>query len=454
MEENQHNQSKNNTDPDLKNITEQLYKQNLDLAARNKTLSLLRELYQISISTLEPKNLASKISSLILNTLEFETVVLYSFLDKDRTLQPLGVSISDKIQSVAADKNLSLEISPLGDLANDDSFKFLLEPVAKIIEDIVKIWPNLSPEQYQILKTDGHIRTSLVYPLVIEAKLIGALFIMINRPYIELNQFEKDSIVNIVNVIAVALDRSILDQQLKEANDKLKELDKQKTEFVSIASHQLRSPLTAIKGYSSLILEGSFGPISDKVKEAVDVVFQSSQKLVLVIEDFLDITRIELGKMKYEMNKVDLQEIVGQVVNELRHSVESHDLELQYETAGAKYWILGDKGKISQVVGNMIDNAMKYTKAGTISVSVSGDKDSVRLKVKDTGVGISPDTITKLFQKFARAKGASKVNITGTGLGLFVAKQIVDAHKGKIWAESEGIGKGSTFIVEFPAQIG
>ena len=275
---------------------------------------------------------------------------------------------------------------------------------------------------------------------------------MTNRPYLELSQFEKDSIVNIVNVIAVALDRSVLDQQLKEANDKLKELDKQRTEFVSIASHQLRSPLTAIKGYSSLILEGSFGPISDKVKEAVDVVFQSSQKLVLVIEDFLDITRIELGKMKYEMNKVDLQEIVSQVVNELRHSVESHDLELKYKPDTKKYWILGDKGKISQVVGNMIDNAMKYTKEGTISVLVSNEKGNIRLMVKDTGVGIPPDIISKLFQKFARAKDASKVNITGTGLGLFVAKQIVDAHKGKIWAESEGLGKGSTFIVEFPVQ--
>ena len=442
----------NNTEPDLKNITEQLYKQNLDLAARNKTLSLLRELYQVSILTLEPKDLASKISSLILKTLEFEIVSLYSFSSKDNTLESLGFSISNKIETVSADKSLNLEASSLENLSNNDNLKFLLEPTAKIIEDVVKIWPNLSSEQYKILKTEGHISTSLIYPLVIEAKLIGALFIMTNRPYLELSQFEKDSIVNIVNVIAVALDRSVLDQQLKEANDKLKELDKQKTEFVSIASHQLRSPLTAIKGYSSLILEGSFGPISDKVKEAVDVVFQSSQKLVLVIEDFLDITRIELGKMKYEMNKVDLQEIVSQVVNELRHSVESHDLELKYKPDTKKYWILGDKGKISQVVGNMIDNAMKYTKEGTISVLVSNEKGNIRLMVKDTGVGIPPDIISKLFQKFARAKDASKVNITGTGLGLFVAKQIVDAHKGKIWAESEGLGKGSTFIVEFPVQ--
>ena len=270
----------------------------------------------------------------------------------------------------------------------------------------------------------------------------------LNRPYTELSQFEKDSIANIVNVIAVALDRAVLDEQLKVANEKLKELDRLKSEFVSIAAHQLRSPLTAIKGYSSMVLEGSFGPITDKVKGAVDVVFQSSQKLVLVIEDFLNITRIELGKMKYEMTDIDLKDIASEVVKELDHSVTSRGLKLIYEPNANQFPIHGDKGKISQVLGNLIDNAIKYTKEGSITITLEKAGGKSRVLVKDTGVGIPAEVIPKLFQKFSRADDAGKVNIKGTGLGLYVAKQIVDAHNGKLWAESEGASKGSTFFLE------
>ncbi len=233
------------------------------------------------------------------------------------------------------------------------------------------------------------------------------------------------------------------------ANEKLKDLDKQKTEFVSIASHQLRSPLTAIKGYSSMVLEGSFGEISDKVREAVDRVFQSSQRLVLVIEDFLNISRIELGTMKYEWSDFDLREVVETVVRETRHTVEKNGLKLFFEyDTNLKYVVHGDLGKISQVVSNMLDNAMKYTKQGSIKVMLEKKVGKVRFAVKDTGIGIGEETMPKLFEKFSRASDAGKTNIAGTGLGLYVAKEIVTAHKGKIWAESEGVGKGSTFIVE------
>lgn len=249
-----------------------------------------------------------------------------------------------------------------------------------------------------------------------------------------------------------------LSDELAKANDKLKELDKAKTEFVSIASHQLRAPLTAIKGYASLILEGSFGEFSDKVKKAVDIIFQSSQKLVTVIEDFLNITRIELGRMKYEMSDFDFKKLVEGVVGELRPSIEKRGLTLSFEASGADFTAHGDLGKLNQVVNNLIDNAAKYTPAssadgrqGSIKLTLSKATDSshkVRLEIKDTGVGIDQETMGRLFQKFTRADDAGKINITGTGLGLYVAKQIIDAHGGRLWAESKGVGKGSTFVVE------
>lgn len=248
--------------------------------------------------------------------------------------------------------------------------------------------------------------------------------------------------------------------QLKTANDKLKELDKQKTEFVSIASHQLRSPLTAIKGYSSMLLEGSFGPIEDKAKEAVGVVFQSSLKLINIIEDFLNITRIELGRMKYEISTFDLGKIVETVINDQIPNIKKKGLTSKLEKGESDdtYLISADNGKITQVISNLIDNSIKYTPQGEIKAKVenllASGKSVIRFSISDTGVGIDQETLPRLFDKFVRADDAGKTNITGTGLGLYVAKQIVESLGGKIWAESEGKGKGSTFIVEFPKAEG
>lgn len=241
----------------------------------------------------------------------------------------------------------------------------------------------------------------------------------------------------------------VLTDELSAANEKLKELDRAKTEFVSIASHQLRAPLTAIKGYASLALEGSFGPMTEKVHGAIDVIFQSSQRLVQLIEDFLNITRIELGKMKYDMVDFDFKKLVEGIVNELRPSVEKAGLKITFSAEpGVVYTVHADQGKMSQVVTNLVDNATKYTKQGSIAVSLTKNGSKTQLRVKDTGVGLDQKTIDNLFQKFVRAADASKANATGTGLGLFVARQMIEAHGGKAWAESEGTGKGSTFIVE------
>lgn len=233
------------------------------------------------------------------------------------------------------------------------------------------------------------------------------------------------------------------------ANDKLQELDRMKTEFVSLATHQLRSPLTAIKGYSSMILENSFGPVEEKARGAVDVIFQSSQKLVKVIEDFLNITRIELGTMKYDRSEIDFRALVESVSKELKVNVEKKGLQFSFEAEPAgDYKLVGDSGKLAQVVGNLIDNAIKYTKEGWIKVTLGRVENRIRLTISDSGVGMPAEVIPKLFQKFSRADDAGQINITGTGLGLYVAKQIVDGHNGKIWAESDGPGKGSKFIVE------
>jgi signal transduction histidine kinase len=232
----------------------------------------------------------------------------------------------------------------------------------------------------------------------------------------------------------------------------LADLDRMKTEFVSIASHQLRTPITAIKGYASMLLEGSFGHVDNKVKDAIAVVFDSSQKLVSVVEDFLNITRIELGKMKYDMALFNFKELTERVIGELKPTIERKGIKLNFSADAGPHQISGDTGKISQVISNLIDNSLKYTPKGEVDINVRRYDNKIELSVKDSGVGIAPEVLPKLFEKFIRADDAGQTNISGTGLGLYVAKQIVEAHNGRIWAESEGPGKGSTFYVDFPAK--
>lgn len=246
---------------------------------------------------------------------------------------------------------------------------------------------------------------------------------------------------------------------LKKANTRLLELDKQKSEFVSLATHQLRAPLTAMKGYSSLILEGEMGTLNDQIRMAVSRIYDSSNTLTTVVNDYLNISRIELGTMKYSFEILDFKKLTENVIAELKPNIDKSGLQFNFTTNPSgpndRFMIHADPDKFKQVIANLIDNSMKYTPSGSIEVLLTKNiiNRKIIFSIKDTGVGISPEVMPKLFVKFVRAENATRQNIYGTGLGLFVAKDIVMSHKGKLWAESDGEGKGSTFFVEMDMEV-
>ena len=245
----------------------------------------------------------------------------------------------------------------------------------------------------------------------------------------------------------------LLAADLQKANSRLTELDRQKSEFVSFATHQLRAPLTAMKGYASLILEGDMGKITSQTKDAVGRIFESTNTLTNIVDDYLNVTRIELGTMKYAFETIDFKTLVEDVIGELKPNIDkATKVKFLFgaENAGTDYRITADRDKLKQVIANLIDNSLKYTPSGSVGVSLSFNraKHKFVFMLKDTGIGIAPETLPHLFNKFTRAGNANKTNIKGTGLGLFVAKEIIVAHHGTIRAESDGEGKGSTFIVE------
>ena len=254
---------------------------------------------------------------------------------------------------------------------------------------------------------------------------------------------------NVAQQISLRHEKEKLVEDLAIANDRLKELDQTKSEFLSIASHQLRAPITAVRGYAANIVEGDYGPVPENLKEPLATVQETARLMVNSIEDYLNISRIEQGRMKYEKSQFDIADLAKKVVTELTPVAAKRSLSLKAD-APEDLMVNADIGKIKQVIVNLVDNAIKYTKEGSVTVSVALVDKKARVTITDTGVGIAPDEITGLFEKFKRARGANKVNTTGTGLGLYVAKQLTEGHGGRVWAESDGAGKGSRFIIELP----
>lgn len=242
-----------------------------------------------------------------------------------------------------------------------------------------------------------------------------------------------------------------LSSNLAIANERLRELDNAKSEFISIASHQLRTPLTAIKGYISLLLEGSYGKMSPAIQDVLDKVYSVNSRLVQLVEDLLNVSRIESGRIQYAFEPTQIEPVIAELVDMFTPTAKDKHLTLQMnlsKTPLPKLTI--DANKIKEVTSNLIDNALKYTKEGGVTVSVEARQDAARIIVADTGIGIHPEDMKNLFQKFLRSKETTKMVVSGAGLGLYVGRNFIEAHGGKVWAESDGENTGSRFIIELP----
>jgi signal transduction histidine kinase len=241
-------------------------------------------------------------------------------------------------------------------------------------------------------------------------------------------------------------------KELRHANSKLRELDKSKDEFISMASHQLRTPLTVIKGYLSMLLEGDMGALKEEQKQNVQSAFEGAERMVYIIGDLLNVSRLQTGKFQIENKPTNLGEVVESEIKQLQDSTKNHNLTLNFEKPADCPALMLDEGKMRQVIMNFIDNAIYYTPSGgTITVNINvGDK-NVELTVNDTGLGVPKSEQHHLFTKFYRAGNARKVRPDGTGLGLYMAKKVIVAQGGALIFKSTE-GKGSTFGFSLPRQ--
>lgn len=302
----------------------------------------------------------------------------------------------------------------------------------------------------------NHRYWSVVMPLYNEAKAkVGLLHLKMSLDVMDRlaaqTLFRSYILLTITLIIVILL--LILNTRMFEYAHlfkKLKEVDQMKDEFISIASHELRTPITALKGYVDMFLTGDFGPVNEQGSKGLKIMEGSIGRLGNLVEDLLNVSRIEQKRLELTMVQLNVKEVLSLLVDELRHSAEIKGLKLQLSLGETSPIIMADQDKFRQVFINIIGNAIKYSKAGSVNISVKQLDNKVAIKVKDTGIGMSAKDREHLFEKFYRVKSEQTKGIVGTGLGLWITKQLVEMMRGEITVDSiEGVG--TEFTVIFPS---
>lgn len=402
-------------------------------AALNRTL----------VSTTDLKSLLQSVSSLIATTLKSEQTFFFIHTDDNH--------------------HVSVGTNNYAKLPADD---------ARDLEAYFEAHPNIL--QVSLIEDNHHIRRlllshriELVMPLTQGGETIGLLCLgeHLNAAYTQrdlrvLETVSDELTIAIQNALAVDEVKDLnanLEQRIESAtrelrasNAQLQKLDEAKDEFISMASHQLRTPLTSIKGYISILMDGDVGKVSKEQHHLLEEAFMSSERMVRLIGDFLNVSRLQTGKFIIDKHPVDLAKVVAQEVEALEPNATARELTFVYKQPKNIPEMNLDENKIQQVIMNFCDNAIYYSKEGSkIKVGLAIVDNYVEFTVKDNGIGVPIAEQEQLFGKFFRATNARKQRPDGTGVGLFLAKKVIDAHNGKIIFESKE-GRGSTFGFKLP----
>ena len=434
-------------------ITETLYQHNLELAVTNKTLSLWEKLYQKSVSVLMPEKMAEEIVKTIREDLNLEFAGIFNFKKDIDMLSPIAFSKSDRLLETLHQLGFLFMDIKIDNISKNTFLKNIVyEKNSNRTNNLQEIWGKLiKPEHLKKIKEVSNIKTILLYPLLTGSDVFQVLIMGLNRDYETLNTFEKSSITSFTNVIALLLNKAYLYKNLQDANENLKNLIKQRESLVHLVTHKVKGSFTRSKYIFAGILDGTFGEISPEIKKYAEQGLESDNMGIETVDLVLNADNLQKGAVKYDMQKIDLKEIAQKAIEEKKVSVLGKNLKIETNIKDDNYFVLGDSFWLKEAVNNLLENSVKYTREGKIIVNLEKKSDKILFSVKDTGVGITEDDRENLFTEGGRGKNSVKINVDSTGYGLYSVKLIVEAHHGRVWAESEGAGKGSEFFIEMPA---
>jgi signal transduction histidine kinase len=439
---------------DLEHITEEMYRRNKELADTNKTLSLLQTVESLALeSHTSTEAVCAHITEAIVQTTSYTFVGLLT-----RSLhakEELTLNGWSGVDWVGKDKTLSFS-RPLHLKLSHQWFTQLettkLVSLENISIDIIADFLGCPEEDIRKIQRHLELNTLYVMKLIARRRVVGLLVVGFRKTDAELTESDSVLLGRLSESIGLALDNKLLFEenryvlrQLRESNTKLRDLDEAKDDFISMASHQLRTPLTSIKGYLSMVLEGDAGKTTKMQHEMLGQAFASSQRMVYLIADLLNISRLKTGKFLIEPSEVNLADVIEQELSQLEKAASGRSLKLTYDKPSNFPHLMLDETKTRQVIMNFVDNAIYYTPAnGHIAVKLIDKPTSVELRVEDDGIGVPKAEQAHLFTKFYRAGNATKARPDGTGLGLFMAKKVIVAQGGAIIFDSKE-NQGSTF---------
>ena len=291
-------------------------------------------------------------------------------------------------------------------------------------------------------------RSALVIPLYRSGRLWGLLSVEADAPW-AFDEGDARAMAIIGEVVSVALQNAMLYEEQKRTAERLRELDRLKTQFIANMSHELRTPLNSIIGFSRVILKGIDGPLTEAQRQDLTAIYNAGQHLLGLINDILDLSKIEAGRMELQFSEVDMREIIRGVMSTAVGLTRDKPIELRQEVPEDLPPVWADAQRARQVLLNLVSNAAKFTDQGFIAVRAWADESFVTIAVQDTGIGIPREKQEEIFQEFTQVESGTTRRYGGTGLGLAIARRLVELMGGRIWVESE-VGKGSTFFFTLP----
>ena len=448
---------------DFARIAQRMYTQNLALVQTNRTLSILRA---IDLLVLEAKRdlqqLSTDIASSIIESTPYAVIAVMSLTSySDHFLNLQGFAYSTMLkQNGAANSALSLlpglYMTLDGDWLTSRDRNLILEIDKVSHEHIAGLGMGQGIQNMlESLRRDFNVRSFYLTKLRTRERLTGVMIVGMEESMPKVDDIEL--IERLAETTGIALDNRLLYEenqrflrQLQTTNDHLKEIDEAKDEFISLVSHQLRTPLTSMKGFLSMVLDGDVGQVTKPQRSMLQQAYDSSQRMVYLIADLLNASRLRSGKFVIINQVTNLPELVASELNQIKEAAAARQVTFVYDKPTDFPKVMMDETKIRQVIMNFLDNALYYTpNGGRVTVTLKATDHTIEYNVTDNGIGVPAKEQEKLFSKLYRASNARSMRPEGTGLGLYMAKKVVVAQGGAIIFKSVE-GRGSTFGFVFP----
>ena len=431
-----------------------------------ETIESLWKLEKIILNTLDFNDVVQKIVTSILTELGYLNlgyrIVVLALEDKQNgVLRRISHSQTNEARVALENVHLPFEeiTISLSDKNNLTNRVLMTKKPAYTTKWSDFLHPPFTEEEALTAQKAAGIKTSLIYPVILKETAIGILIFSMVKEEKDVSDAERDLIRGFTDVVGLAVQNAKLystleatSEKLKLANEQLKEMDKLKDEFISITSHELRTPMTAIKSYVWMVLNRHADTLTPKTHEYLDRVFKSSERLINLVNDMLNVSRIESGRIILKATDFDLVELARDIENEVHAKLMERQLTMEIEAEKEKIMVYADREKIQQIFENLVGNALKFTpEKGRLKIKLTSDEKMGITAVSDNGSGISEEDKDKLFKKFSRLDNTVTAGVGGTGLGLFITKQFVELSGGKIWVESK-VGEGTTFYFSLPVR--